>query len=126
MEFKFKGFIQLDCTEIFTAIKLIDGDKSIDIVKKFKAIFDLFESEVSVSYFISDDKKTEVEIQEGWLKQMFGCINAEYETTSYNYSSASYGEYYDTILKIGGHDFFNELLELTNKWCFLKVNVKCV
>jgi len=124
-EFTFTGFIKIDWSEDFKTIKLIDDKKSIDLVKKFRAIFDLFESEVSVSYFISNDKKTEVEIQEGWLKQMFGGITAEYETSSYNYSSYTYGTDYDTYLKIGGHDLFDEFSELNDKWCVLKVNVKC-
>lgn len=124
-EFIFTGFIKIDWSEDFKTIKLIDGNKSIDLVKKFRAIFDLFESEVSVSYFISDEKKTEAEIQEGWLKQMFGGITAEYETSSYNYSSYTYGTDYDTYLKIGGHDLFDEFSELNDKWCVLKVNVKC-
>lgn len=124
-EFTFTGFIKIDWSEDFKTIKLIDGNKSIDLVKKFRAIFDLFESEVSVSYFISDEKKTEAEIQEGWLKQMFGGITAEYETSSYNYSSYTYGTDYDTYLKIGGHDLFDEFSELNDKWCVLKVNVKC-
>ena len=124
-EFIFTGFIKIDWSEDFKTIKLIDGNKSIDLVKKFRAIFDLFESEVSASYFISDEKKTEAEIQEGWLKQMFGGITAEYETSSYNYSSYTYGTDYDTYLKIGGHDLFDEFSELNDKWCVLKVNVKC-
>lgn len=124
-EFTFTGFIKIDWSEDFKTIKLIDGNKSIDLVKKFRVIFDLFESEVSVSYFISDEKKTEAEIQEGWLKQMFGGITAEYETSSYNYSSYTYGTDYDTYLKIGGHDLFDEFSELNDKWCVLKVNVKC-
>lgn len=124
-EFTFTGFIKIDWSEDFKTIKLIYGNKSIDLVKKFRAIFDLFESEVSVSYFISDDKKTEAEIQEGWLKQMFGGITAEYETSSYHYSSYTYGTDYDTYLKIGGHDLFDEFSELNDKWCVLKVNVKC-
>jgi hypothetical protein len=124
-EFTFTGFIKIDWSEDFKTIKLIDGNKSIDLVKKFRAIFDLFESEVSVSYFISDEKKTEAEIQKGWLKQMFGGITAEYETSSYNYSSYTYGTDYDTYLKIGGHDLFDEFSELNDKWCVLKVNIKC-
>lgn len=124
-EFTFTGFIKIDWSEDFKTIKLIDGNKQIDLVKKFRAIFDIFESEVSVSYFISDDKKTEAEIQEGWLKQMFGGITAEYETSSYSYSSYTYGTDYDTYLKIGGHDLFDEFSELNDKWCVLKVNVKC-
>ena len=62
---------------------------------------DLFESEVSVSYFLSDEKKTEEEILEKWLGKLFGEIIAEYETSSYCYSSYTYGTDYDTYLRIG-------------------------
>lgn len=33
-EFTFKGFIKIDWSEDFKTIKLIDGNKSIDLVKK--------------------------------------------------------------------------------------------
>ena len=123
-EFTFTGFINIDWSDDFKTIKLTDENKSIDLVKKFRAIFDLFESEVSVSYFISDSKKTEEEIKEGWLKQLFGGITTEYETSSYNYSSYSHGTDYDTYLKIGGHDLFDEFDSFGDKYCVLKINVK--
>ena len=107
-EFIFSGFIEIDWSEDFLTIKLIDGEKTIDLVKKFRAIFDLFESEVSVSYFLSDEKKSEEEILEGWLGKLFGEITAEYETNSYYYSSYTYGTDYDTYLKIGDHNLFDE------------------
>jgi len=123
-EFTFSGFIKIEWSEDFKTIKLIDGDESIDLVKKFRAIFDLFESEVSVSYFISDKKKTEDKIREGWLKQLFGEITAEYKTSSYNYSEHTFGTDYDTYLQIGGHSLFDEFNDYQNKYCILKVNVK--
>lgn len=123
-EFTFTGFINIDWSDDFKTIKLTDEGKSVDLVKKFRAIFDLFESEVSVSYFISDSKKTEEEIKEGWLKQLFGDITAEYEMNSYNYSSYTYGTDYDTYLKIGGHDLFDEFDSFIDKYCVLKINVK--
>jgi hypothetical protein len=123
-EFTFKGYINIDWSDDFKTIKLTDENKSIDLVKKFRAIFDLYESEVSVSYFISDSKKTEEEIKEGWLKQLFGGITAEYEASSYNYSSYTYGTDYDTYIKIGGHDLFYEFDSFRDKYCVLKINVK--
>ena len=45
------------------------------IISKF---VHLFESEVSVSYFLSDEKKTEEEILEKWLGKLFVEITAEY------------------------------------------------
>ena len=122
--FVFSGFLKDDWSDIFRTIKLIDDEKSIDLVKKFRAIFDLFETEVTVSYFISDTKKTEMEIREGFLKQLVGGITAEYETNSYNYSSWTRGTDYDTYLRIGGHDLFEEFSDYGGKWCVLKISVK--
>lgn len=123
-DFVFTGFIKTDWSDDFKTIKLIDGDNSVDLVKTFRAIFDLCESEVTVSYFISDTKKTENEILENWLKKLFGAITAEYETESYHYSSWTHGTDYNTYLKIGGHDLFDEFDSYEDKWCVLKVSVK--
>ncbi len=122
--FVFAGFIKYDWSDDFETIKLIDGDNSVDLVKKFRAIFDLFETEVTVSYFISDTKKTEIEIKERFLKKIVGGITAEYETDSFHYSSWTNGTNYNTFLKIGGHDLFDEFSEYWNKWCVLKITVK--
>jgi hypothetical protein len=123
-DFVFAGFIKDDWSDKFRTITLIDGKITIDLVKKFRAIFDLFDCEVSVSYFISDTKKTEKEIKEGWLKKLYGAITAEQEVDSYRYSSYTYGTDYDTYLRIGGHDLFDELMPYQNKWCVLKISVK--
>lgn len=123
-EFIFKGFLHLDYSEDFRTIRLKTENTNIDLVKKFRAIFDLFESEVSVSYFISDSEQSEIEIKEEYLKRLFGDVTANYETSSYNYSSYTYGTDYDTYLKIGGHDLFQEFEELYGKYCIMKVSVK--
>lgn len=123
-DFVFAGFIKDDWSDTFRTIRLVDGKESVDLVKKFRAIFDLFETEVTVSYFISDTKKTEMEIREGFLKQLVGGITAEYETNSYNYSSWTNGIDYDTYLRIGGHDLFEEFSDYKNKWCILKISIK--
>ena len=124
-EFTFSGFINFDWSDDFETIKLTDEDKSIDLVKEFRAIFDQFGGEVSVSYFTSENKKTEEEIKEGWLRELFGGITAKHEERGYCYSSYTYGTEYNTYLKIGGHDLFHELGgENNGKWCVLKINVK--
>ena len=122
--FVFAGFIEDDWSDEFRTIKLVDGDSSIDLVEKFKEIFDLYESEVGVSYFISDTKKTEIEIKESWLKKISGAITAEKETEDYCFSTWTNGTYYNTYLKIGGHDLFHEFNNYEGKWCIVKVSVK--
>ena len=123
-EFTFKGFISYEWDDNFQTIRLTGDYGSVDIVKKLRAIFDLFESEVSMSYFISDKESTENEIREGWLKQLYGNVRAEHETDSYNYSEYTYGTDYNTYLEVGGHDLFNEFSDYIGKYCILKVSVK--
>ena len=123
-KFIFKGFLHFDYSEDFKTIRLKTENTNIDLVKKFRAIFDLFESEVSVSYFISDNEETENKIKEEYLKRLFGSIEAKYEAETYNYSSYTYGTNYDTYLQIGGHNLFEEFEELYGKYCILKVSVK--
>jgi hypothetical protein len=91
---------------------------------KLRAIFDLYESEVSCSFFISEDNERGRDIRESWLKQLSGEIHSDYKTSSYNYSEYTYGTDYDTYLKIGGHDLFVELSSYVDKYCFLKVSLK--
>lgn len=71
MEIQFEGKINIIWDD-YQTINLIDGDKSIDLVKKFRAIFDLYESEVSVSYIITEEKQTHIDVtnQEMGLMQM--------------------------------------------------------
>lgn len=123
MEFTFSGFIKHEYND-YSKIFLVDGDKSIDLVKKFRAIFELFECEVMVSYFTSEQKKSESEIKEAWLQKMVGVIDADYESNSYYYSEYTYGTDYDSYLRIGGHDLFWELYELQEKFCIIKINLK--
>ena len=124
LEFKFQGFTTYDYDGNFPTIKLIDEEIEIDLVKKFRAIFDLYEKEVSVKYILSDNKKSENEILESLIYELSGSVEAVFEENSYNHSSWTYGTDYDTFLKIGGHDLFNELRFDSGKWLFIKITVK--
>lgn len=123
-DFTFQGFISYEWHDDFKTICLTGDYGSVDLTKKLRAIFDLFESEVSISYFISDEKSTENEMREGWLKQLFGNVRAEHETDSYSYSEYSFGTDYNTYLEVGGHDLFDEFSDYRGKYCILKVSVK--
>lgn len=123
--FTYSGFLErnYDDDGHFETLKLVDGKTSVDLVKKFRAIFDLFESEVSVAFFTSKEKKTEKEMLSGWLEYLHGEITADHETNSYHYSSYN-GTDYDTSLKIGGHNLFNEWSEHLGKWFVVKITLK--
>lgn len=124
IEIKLQGYIKVYCHEgEFRAIKLVDGDQESDLVTKFKAIFDLYESEVSVNFFVCDKKISEKEVLEAHIAKLSGAIDAKYESYSYDYSEHSYGTYHDTYLQIGGHNLLDELSDSEGKWCLMKINV---
>lgn len=122
--FTYSGFLERNYDDKYETLKLVDGKNSVDLVKKFRAIFDLFESEVSVAYFSHKEKQTEKEMLSGWLEYLHGEITAEYETNSYHYSSYTYGTDYDTYLKIGGHNLFTEFNDHLGKWFVIKITIK--
>lgn len=63
-------------------------------------------------------------MKEEWLKKLSGCIEADYSTTNYSYSSWTSGTDYDAILKIGTHDFFTELKSYKDKFVLIEIHFK--
>jgi len=117
--FTFSGFInEVSVGDTYT-IQLINGTKSADLIKKFRAIHDLYESEVNVSFFCSDTQMTESEIQASWVKEMAGALVAGIEYRAWStggFSSIS-------SLEVGGHDLYNELCFKSGKWAVIKVSL---
>jgi hypothetical protein len=119
--FTFCGFLK-ECYEDRTStetIELIDGDNRVDIIKKFRAINDLYESDVTVSYYISDNKITESEAQGLLVAKISGGLVAGIEYTEWSTG----GFYGTTSLEVGGHDLYDELCSKHGKWVILMVNV---
>ena len=129
-EFNFRGYIEFGESGHFNTVYLTSGkallkDKQ-DLVKKFSGIQELYGGKkVGVSFFISDTKETDTEIQEKYLKHILGAVEADYEDNTYYYSELTYdNSSYDTVLRIGGHDLMEELKPFEGKWCVLKVKLR--
>lgn len=102
-----------------------DGYK-IDLVNKFQeAIANFGDEGVQVSYWLSDKPCTKNEIVEGWIKQFHGDVEAEYQENYFQYSSWTDGTDYNTVLTIGGHDLYNELIDKEGKFIIIEMNFKC-
>lgn len=122
---EFKGVIEYDNDE-GTRIYLYDSDEKIDLVNEFE---DFDGKEIQVNYWITEKPCTKDEMLEGWLKKVFGVVESEYDnyyTGSWTYGSqSSWGEYeYRGILKVGGHDLFDELSDMEGKFVIIEINVK--
>ena len=60
---------------------------------------------------------------EGWLKKIFGAIDAEYGTESFSGSSmtGSWTEGY-TKLNVGGHDLYREISSYEGNFILIELN----
>lgn len=124
--FTFSGFISVGYNEDYQKISLVQDDGSgIDLISRFQEIQKwLHNKEVQVNYWISKTKKTKDEMLEGWLKKLYGIIDADYESEEYHYSSYTRGTYNNSTLKIGGHDLFLELESKEGKYIIFEINYK--
>lgn len=118
------GIIKFEHNDNWETIKLVQSDGyKIDLVGRFKEAIESFSNcQFNVGYYLSDSVCTKNDIVEGFLKKLFGSAEASFETDSYHYSSMTYGTDYDTNLKIGGHDLFQELRYEQGKFIILELN----
>nr|WP_298659067.1 hypothetical protein [uncultured Flavobacterium sp.] len=76
--------------------------------------------EVSVRYWISDKEKTKEELQENFLKNLFGAVDAEYRDAYSDYTGYLWT---NENLEIGGHDLLGELRGNLGKFIWLEIDV---
>lgn len=107
-------------------LKLVQEDGyKIDLITRFVEAYESFPSQkVQVNYWIHDRPCTKQEITEGFLKKLYGAIDANYESNDYCYSSWTSGTDYDTSLSIGGHDLYRELKDKVGKFMIIELNFK--
>ena len=107
------------------SIKLIRPDDSeIDLVDKFNEIDErLGYSRFKLKYYLSNTPCTKEEMKEGWLKQLVGYIDANYEENYYSLSEWTDGCDCDTIIRIGEHDLFAELSEKEGKFIIIELTL---
>lgn len=121
----FKGIIKYDDSD-GSRIYLKNENYDIDLVSEFESFN---KKQIQLNYWVADIPCNKDLIIEGWLKKIYGVVEAEYEDHyygSWTYGPAtSWGEYdYRGRLEIGGHDLFNELSEMNGKFIIIEVNIK--
>jgi hypothetical protein len=120
------GILKYEYEDNWMRIKLVQDDGyKIDLVGRFNEAAESYKnSSVQVSYYLSDKPCTKNEMIEGWLKSISGSIDAGYTTDSYRYSSWTHVTDYDTNLKIGGHNLYNELRDSEGRFIIIELNFK--
>ena len=100
-----------------------DGLK-VDLVSRIQEAINSFGNhKVQINYWTSETPKTKQEMMEGFLKQLFGDVDAEFCSDTFSGSSmtGSWTEEY-TELKVGGHDLFREMKSFEGKFIIIDLN----
>lgn len=112
----YKGIItEGDFGENYDALFIGEGEPIAQILQD-----EINGREVSVRYWISDKEKTKEELQENFLKNLFGAVDAEYQDAYSDYTGYLWT---DENLKIGGHDLLAELQSNLGKFIWLEIDV---
>lgn len=113
----YKGFIK-EAAKGENDDALFIGDMEYPLAEEFES--ELQGKQVSVRYWISDTEKTKEELQESFLKTLFGSVSAEYGDA---YSEITGYLWTDEELKIGGHDLLSELSSNKGKFVYLEIDI---
>lgn len=121
------GIIKFEWND-WNKIKLVqENGYKIDLVSRFQEAIESFPNcKVQVNYYLSDKVCTKNEMLKGFLKKLYGSVEAEYEKNDYCYSSWTSGTDYDTTLKVGGHNLYDELRSEEDKFIILELNFQVV
>lgn len=95
-----------------------------DLFKKIRAISELYETDVQISYYTAKSEQPKNKMMEGYLKKLFGAVEAEQRAEEYCYSEMTYGTDYEVDFTVGGHCLFQELKEHENKYIAMIIRIK--
>ena len=95
-----------------------------DLFKKIRAISELYETDVQISYYVAESEQPKHKIMEGFLNKLFGSVEAVQTASEYHYSEMTYGTDYDVDFNVGGHCLFKELKQYENKYIVMIIRIK--
>lgn len=123
MKLILSGIIKADY-DTWTKIILVQPDEyKIDLMGRLSELALNAKSGLfQINYHICDKPLTEIELKEAHILSIHGGLTADYEANGYNYSSWTHGTDYDTVIKVGKHDLYNELINHVGKWVYFEIN----
>lgn len=123
---KLFGKIERSYIGLFETIILVQDDGyKIDLIGRLREVeINSIDGMVQINYHTSDVYLTEHSYVENHILSISGALTAEYEANGYSYSSMTSGTDYETILTVGKHNLFNELMSFNGKFAFFEINYK--
>jgi hypothetical protein len=94
----------------------------IDLISRLQEAVENYGSKVAVRYWSAKNRQSKEQLQEGVTFKVLGILNAEYESEDYSYSEYTHGTDYNSILDISGHNLFNELTGLKEKFILIEID----
>lgn len=126
MKVELSGYIISAYLDEFpTILFLQENGYKIDLVARMTEIKHSYPGKkIGVRYWTANIAKTRDEIMRGFLRYLWGDLEASKEADAYSYSEVTWGVDYDTTLAIGGHDLLEELKSYQDKYCILEIEIE--
>ena len=121
---RLSGIIEIGNTICYkySTIKLLQEDGyKVDLLLRFIEFTESYGLKVNVRYWLTDVPTSFDDAQTGFLKSLYGVVNADCCATEYNYSEWTAGMDYDSELNVGGHDLLEELQGHEGKYLLIEI-----
>jgi len=106
----------------YETIKLARGDGyEVDLLLRFAEWAGCNDGKASVRYWITDKPTTIEDAQAGFVKTLYGAVDADCDANEYSYSEYTSGIGYDSDLRVGGHDLLAELQGREGEWLWIEI-----
>jgi len=121
--FEFTGKIEkMYFLDHFKGVYLIQkSGYKVNLITRMDELVANYGSNVSISYWITDNMKTAEELLEMTVLYQNGVVTIEMNAEHYSYSEYTHGIDYSSGFEIGGHSLLNELLENEDRYLYLMV-----
>ena len=119
-----RGFIKRGYNNGFNPIDIIQEDGyKINLINYFDELIYNYGNKVTIRYWTAANRQTDDNIKKGVIYTVSGRIDAKFDKEDYQYSEYTSGTDYNSILNIGNHNLYRELLEKEDKYLLLEINV---
>jgi len=106
----------------FSGIDLIQEDGyKVDLITRLKEFVYNYGKKITVRYWVAEKREEDENVKKNTLKKIMGVLEAEYETSYYEYSEYTSVTDYDTVFNIDKHNLYAELMGVQGKYLILEV-----
>jgi hypothetical protein len=113
-----EGFLHLKENHEYADVLFLETESGTEPLAEL--LEDLHNEMVTIRYYISNEKVTHEEAEEKFLQVLFGKLDAVY---AMHYSECTGYLWTTENLTVGGHDLLTELVNYTNRYLILIIEI---